>query len=80
MYDLQRNSSRTSTATANLSWHWVQAKTSWRALAPAILPSGKPDPGLIRLEDGQLDDGIAQFIEAIAKHRHFARETDPPLV
>jgi catalase len=47
---------------------------------PATLPSGKPDPGLIRLENGQLDDGIAQFIAAIAKHRHFARETDPPAV
>ena len=47
---------------------------------PATLPSGKPDPGLIRVENGQLDDGIAQFIAAIAKHRHFARETDPPAV
>ena len=47
---------------------------------PATLPSGKPDPGLIRLENGQLDAGMAQFIAAIAKHRHFARETDPPAV
>jgi hypothetical protein len=32
------------------------------------------------MEEGQLGAAIGQFIEAIAKHRHFARETDPPLV
>jgi len=42
------------------------------------LPDGQPDPGLILSDDagGAADD----FIAAIAAHRHFARETDPPRV
>ncbi len=46
---------------------------------PATLPDGQTDPGLLvtsALEDGALDD----FIEAVAQHRHFDRETDPPTV
>jgi catalase len=44
----------------------------------AALPDGQPDPGLIIVSDknSRTDD----FIAAIAKHRHFARETDPPRV
>ena len=42
------------------------------------LPDGQTDPGLI------IDIGHEQasdaFVAAIAKHRHFARETDPPRV
>ena len=60
--------------------HGCRQRPVESAGVPATLPSGKPDPGLIRLENGPLDDGIAQFIAAIAKHRHFARETDPPAV
>jgi catalase len=42
------------------------------------LPDGQPDPGLIVASDaGTAGD---DFIAAIAKHRHFARETDPPRV
>ena len=44
----------------------------------AALPNGKPDPGLVVTADA--DTGIGQFVAAIAKHRHFARETDPPRV
>ena len=47
-------------------------------IAPS-LPTGKPDPGLIlAAPDAQAtpDD----FVVAIAKHRHFVRETDPPRV
>jgi catalase len=44
----------------------------------ATLPNGKPDPGLVVTADA--DTGIGQFVAAIAKHRHFARETDPPRV
>ena len=42
------------------------------------LPTGQPDPGLILASDASTasDD----FVAAIAKHRHFARETDPPRV
>jgi catalase len=44
----------------------------------ASLPDGEPDPGLIVATDvGAATD---DFIAAIAKHRHFARETDPPRV
>jgi catalase len=45
-----------------------------------VLPSGKPDPGLVI---GQPKDGASftdAFIAALARHRHFDRETDPPLV
>jgi catalase len=42
------------------------------------LPDGQPDPGVIVGPDAGavIDD----FMAAIAKHRHFARETDPPRV
>ena len=46
---------------------------------PARLESGEPDPGLLLL-DGDAGEALPQFIEAIAKHRHFAREIDPPTV
>ena len=42
------------------------------------LPNGQPDPGLLVASDaGAVTDA---FVAAIAKHRHFARETDPPRV
>jgi catalase len=42
------------------------------------LPDGNKDPGLIIASDtsAATDD----YIAAIAKHRHFARDTDPPRV
>ena len=44
----------------------------------AVLPDGQPDPGLILASKTRTAaDG---FIAAIAKHRHFARETDPPRI
>jgi len=42
------------------------------------LPDGSPDPGLVVASDAAAAAG--GFIDAIAKHRHFARETDPPRV
>jgi len=42
------------------------------------LPDGQPDPGLIVASDGA--EGADDFITALAMHRHFARETDPPRV
>jgi catalase len=51
-----------------------------RAGVPATLPTGEADSGLILLDEDDADGGLAQFIGAISKHRHFARETDPPVV
>ena len=47
---------------------------------PTELPSKKPDPGLIVSADVKGDRGLQAFIRAVAKHRHFERETDPPRV
>jgi catalase len=44
------------------------------------LPSGDPDSGLIHTEVDAIEAALPKFIEAIAKHRHHGRETDPPLV
>ena len=46
---------------------------------PAALPDGTDDPGVIR---GQAGDArvLARFIAAVAAHRVYARETDPPAV
>ena len=44
----------------------------------AALPDGQPDPGVITTAD--VSKAADRFIAAIAKHRHFARETDPPRV
>jgi catalase len=42
------------------------------------LPNGQPDPGLI-VRSNPSTAGDA-FIAALAKHRHFTRETDPPRI
>jgi catalase len=44
----------------------------------ATLPDGQPDTGLIIASgtDARTDD----FLAALAKHRHYVRETDPPRV
>jgi catalase len=44
----------------------------------ALLPSGKPDPGIVLADD--LNDAVAAFIDAVTQHRHPARESDPPVV
>jgi len=44
---------------------------------PARLESGEPDPGLLLLDE-DATAALPKFIEAIAKHRHFEREIDPP--
>jgi len=44
----------------------------------ARLRNGQPDSGLIIATDTK--SGADDFVGAIAKHRHFARETDPPRV
>ena len=47
-----------------------------RAAIPTALPSGDPDPGLILGTRG----AVSAFLKALAVHRHFDRETDPPRV
>jgi len=51
-----------------------------KAQIPETLPSGGPDPGLLRFEATDIDAAIAAFAAAIGKHRHFERQTDPPLI
>jgi catalase len=43
----------------------------------AVLPDGQPDSGLVIASDTR---AAADFVAALAKHRHFDRETDPPRV
>jgi catalase len=47
---------------------------------PVTLLSGDPDPGLIVADAADAASGIEAFIAALARHRHFERETDPPRV
>jgi catalase len=51
-----------------------------QASVPPTLPDGSPDPALIGAEDDDLAQAIAAFKTALASHRSFARETDPPMV
>ena len=51
-----------------------------RAGVDAFLPSGDADPGVLLAETKEADTAHAAFIAAIGKHRHPARETDPPRV
>jgi len=44
------------------------------------LPSGDKDPGVLHCEDGNAEKAVEPFAAAIAKHRHFERETLPPRV
>jgi catalase len=41
---------------------------------------GEKDPGVLVFEEGAAGEALREFIAAIAKHRHFEREADPPLV
>ena len=44
------------------------------------LPDGSADPGLLIVESGD-DAAVADaFVKAIARHRHFERQMDPPPV
>jgi catalase len=48
------------------------------ASIPTSLPDGGSDPGLLVAPPG--DVPADAFVAALAAHRHFARETDPPRV
>jgi catalase len=47
---------------------------------PAELPSRKTDPGILIAENAKGDRELNAFVKAVARHRHFERETDPPRV
>ncbi len=47
---------------------------------PRSLPSGAEDPGLLLGQGGGIGRWFKAFAAAVAAHRHFERETDPPLV
>ena len=51
-----------------------------KADVPAALPDGKPDPAVIVAPSGDVVKAVAAFKKALAAHRAFARETDPPRV
>jgi catalase len=51
-----------------------------KAGIPDALPSGQPDPGLVRGQTEGREEIAEVFLDALAKHRHFDRETDPPRV
>ena len=51
-----------------------------KAGIPRALPTGKADSGLIIAAADAAEPPTDAFIRAIAAHRHFDRETDPPLV
>jgi catalase len=44
------------------------------------LPNGEDDPGIVLADVTKLGRGIQSFIQAVARHRHPERETDPPKV
>jgi catalase len=50
------------------------------AAIPGDLPSGEADPGILSFPDGRTPDALEAFMKAIARHRHFERALDPPLV
>jgi len=47
---------------------------------PTTLPDGTIDPGIIIEQNSLQEASLTQFKNALAAHRTFARETDPPLV
>ena len=38
------------------------------------------DPGLLVYDGGAADEALNEFVQAMTKHRHFERETDPPRI
>ncbi len=51
-----------------------------RAGVPSSLPTGQADPGLLRFQPNDVESAIPALVQALTKHRHFERETDPPVV
>jgi catalase len=51
-----------------------------KAGVPQTLPDGRPDPGLLIGPAGESESAAEAFMTALAGHRYFDRETDPPLI
>ena len=51
-----------------------------RAGIEGAAADGEQDPGLVMAKDNQVDAAIESFVTAMAAHRHFERQTDPPMV
>ncbi|HEY3499841.1 MAG TPA: catalase [Polyangiaceae bacterium] len=51
-----------------------------KAGVSALLPSEEPDPGVVLGEAGDVKASLRKFVQAIGRHRHYERETDPPVV
>jgi len=51
-----------------------------KAGIPATLPDGAPDPAIVGAEPAKLDAALDAFKLALAAHRTWERETDPPRV
>jgi catalase len=45
-----------------------------------VLPDGSKDPGVLQFAGTKADKAAKAFIQAAALHRHWIRESDPPLV
>ena len=48
--------------------------------ASPTLPNGDQDPGIILAKAGDAANAADRFIEALSRHRHYERDSDPPLV
>lgn len=49
-------------------------------LEKAGIPTEESDPGLLVSDAEELETALPNFIAALTAHRHFERETDPPVV
>ncbi len=47
---------------------------------PARLPDGSSDPGVLIHAAGSHASAMPAFVEALTRHRHFERESDPPVI
>jgi catalase len=47
---------------------------------PSAIPPGKADLGLLEFEADETEAAVEAFVDALVKHRHFERETDPPRI
>jgi catalase len=47
---------------------------------PHTLPTGKADPGLLLAKSGTGAPSAGAFMKAIARHRHYERESEPPAI
>jgi catalase len=49
-------------------------------LDKASIPAGDGDSGVLRTSEPRQSKAVDEFIAAIAKHRHYERDSDPPSV